>query len=122
MAVWTDAQFVALQLPGLADPVVYNGVTIPLAQYLQNWIDTAGSREGALYIIFQGLAAQQPLVREKMGEYEYQKQTSMTFKDARDYWLQQAVALGYSDPKMAPRVWPNDVTTMPWLALPPAWR
>ena len=122
MAAWTPAQFVALQLPPLKDPVAYNGVNTPLSSFIQNSIDQAGgSVAAALHNIFQGLAAGQIMLSETLGEYTYQKWQGL-FQERARHWMQVAKSNDFSDPNMVPHMWPNDVTTMPWIATPPAWR
>lgn len=107
MAVLTSLQQLALNLPPLSDPVAYNGVSMPLATYLQSLLDTYGSWQAGLAAAFQMLMNFDRLIREQWGEYEYTLRTSMTFEDAFNHWTYVVRTLSFNNQDIVPTVSTN---------------
>jgi len=98
MATWTAQQIIALEMPDLGTAVLSkNGVSIPIAQFIQNELDTANQiKELALASIFRKLASENLLNSERLGEYSYEQQKNY-FLDRQFYWEGQARAMGFAD-------------------------
>ncbi len=97
MAVLTDNQQVALNVPDMGTSVSKNGVVILTADLIQDALDTCGGVwQAAVAYIFRMLAANQLLLSEKLGQYSYT--TNRNYYVEREfYWEGIVRALGFTD-------------------------
>lgn len=95
---FADSDFVKLNLPE-GTSFTRNGVTISVADAVTNALDEAGSREGALVILFTMLEADH-LKSETIGKYSYERWGMR----GSDYWRLQSASISMSGSDAAPNV------------------
>lgn len=90
MAALTALQQMALEAPELASGTLSkNGYTTSISDFFQNILDTnGGTFELAMAQIFRICALEDRNVRLRLGEFEFERRTGMTFDDRRFYWEQ----------------------------------
>lgn len=130
VAVFTDHQFVAMSLVPLPDPIMKNGSSWSLSDFIDSALLTASTKEGALGMIYEFLTSEDFLNSEKLDQYEYQKR-KQTYFDLMIYWQGQDRANmfgqtggvpGQGQTGCAPSVQPGGILGLPWWPLPPAVR
>ena len=94
---WSDAQFVALNLPELPDPLTANGVTISVKDFIEGWLASAGNKYAALHIIFVWFCDKKHpnSFREYCGETKFREKTGMGFWQASVFWSYQYIKEGW---------------------------
>ena len=119
----TDQQFVSLAIPTLpGGQLIKNGVVVTASQLVSNALETAGTKEGAIALIFRMLMSDDLLLSEKLDQYEYEKRTGKSFEDWAFYWEGLDRANLYTNTDIAPTVAPGGISGLPWWPLPPAVR
>lgn len=97
-----------------------NGVTIAIGQFLEAAINTAGSKEGALGLIFRALMSEDFIESKRLDQYEFKKRSGFTFVEAAEYWESQDRSNNLV--AAVPTMVPGGVLGLPWWPLPPAVR
>lgn len=121
MATLTTAQQMALESPELAgSTLTKNGVSLSLTDFFQDILDTNGGIfELAMAQIFRICALEDRNQRLRLGEFEFQRRTGMTFDDRRYYWEQKYRSkVLIADTTVAPTIGIG----LPTFPLPPAVR